>query len=288
MKVVYSPSCLSYNHPGHPESPQRIQLIYEKLKPLTFISFVSPQRANDNDVLMVHDTSLLNAVKNGTFTDPDTPVIPGIYELALLAAGAAKDASEIAQKEGSSYALVRPPGHHAIRSKVGGFCYFNNIAVAAKKLINNDKRVAILDIDVHHGNGTQDIFLGEKKVLYCSLHQVPLYPGTGWKSEDNCHNFPLPPGTAGTQYVETLARSINVIKQFSPDILAVSLGFDTYEGDPLAQLKLKKEDYKKIGGLIKSLNLPTFFVQEGGYSQDIGTLAVEFFTGYLSLSLIKS
>ena len=220
----------------------------------------------------------------GFLVEPDTPVIPGIYYISLLAAGAAADAADLAQKEGSSYALVRPPGHHATVSKVGGFCYFNNLAIAVKKLLNNKNRVAILDIDVHHGNGTQDIFLGDKSVQYFSLHQVPLYPGTGWKSENNCHNFPLAAGTTGNQYIEVLQKAISDIQKFSPDILAVSLGFDTYESDPLAQLKLKKEDYKKIGGLIKNLTLPTFFVQEGGYSQDSGELAFQFFTGFLSLS----
>ena len=284
MKVVYAPSCLNYNYPSHPESPERIERIYQSLNSIPSISFVAPQKITEQEILSVHDKTLLNAVKNGTFADPDTPVIPGIYDIALLAAGAAADAADLAQKEGSSYALVRPPGHHATRNKVGGFCYFNNLAIAVKKLLNNKNRVVILDIDVHHGNGTQDIFLGDKSVQYFSLHQVPLYPGTGWKSENNCHNFPLAAGTTGNQYIEVLQKAISDIQKFSPDILAVSLGFDTYESDPLAQLKLKKEDYKKIGGLIKNLTLPTFLVQEGGYSRDIGELAFQFFTGFLSLS----
>ena len=288
MKVVYTPTCLSYKIPGHPESPQRIDRIYHSLKSIPSISFYQPNKATEQEILSVHDKTLLNAVKNSTYIDPDTPVIPGIFEISVLAAGATIKASEIAQKEGSSYALVRPPGHHATRKMVGGFCYLNNLAIAVKKLLENNKRVAILDIDVHHGNGTQDIFLGEKSVQYFSLHQVPLYPGTGWKSEGNCRNFPLPAGTNGDQYIEVLQKAFADIEKFSPDILAVSLGFDTYESDPLAQLKLKKEDYKKIGVLIKNLNFPTFFVQEGGYSRDIGELAFQFFTGFLSLSPIES
>jgi len=283
MKVVYSPSCLSYNYPGHPESPQRIERIYLSLKTMPSISFIQPQKAAKQDILSVHNQTLVAAVKNGTYTDADTPVIPGIYKISLLAAGAAIEASHIVQREGSSYALVRPPGHHATKRNIGGFCYFNNIAIAVKKLLKNKKRVAILDIDVHHGNGTQDIFLGEKNVLFCSLHQVPLYPGTGWKSQDNCHNFPLPPRTEGNRYVEVLNNALKVIKNYSPDILAVSLGFDTYEDDLLAQIKLKKNDYQKIGALISTFKLPTFFVQEGGYSQDIGILAQQFFSGFLRL-----
>src|SRR3989338_8382749 len=113
MKVFYSPAFLSYQYPGHPESPQRIERIYHSLKSIPSIAFVAPHKATVHEILSVHDTSLLNAVKNGAYADPDTPVIPGIFEIAVLAAGATINASEIAQKEGSSYALVRPPGHHA-------------------------------------------------------------------------------------------------------------------------------------------------------------------------------
>jgi len=280
MKVIYSERCLEYTSAEHPESPERIRRIVDALKSENGYAFVEPKPCSTDDLLLVHTQEHIDRVRNNEFSDADTPNIPDIYRYASLAVGSAITASHIAEKEGVAFSLARPPGHHAERERVGGFCYFNNIAVAVAKLLKQGKKVAILDIDVHHGNGTQDIFLGKENVLYCSLHQVPLYPGTGWRSENNCHNFPLPPGTDGKQYLEALRLGIQYIRLFKPDILAVSVGFDTYKGDPLAQLKLEIDDYEDIGMEIRKLNKSTFFVLEGGYSPDIGTCVVKFFEGF--------
>lgn len=281
MKVVYSPKCLEYYFPGHPESPERVKLIYEELKKDKRFEFIKPIPVTETDILTVHTKELLELVKLNTFFDPDTPNISSIYESALLSVEAAIKASEIAIKEGSAFSLSRPPGHHATKTRVGGFCYFNNIAVATAKLLKSGKRVAILDIDVHHGNGTQDIFLGNKDVLYCSLHQIPLYPGTGWQSENNCFNFPLSPGTTFAKYKKELEKALLEIQLFKPDIIGVSLGFDAYKEDPLANISLEIKDYIEVGKLIRQLNLRTFFVLEGGYSADIGNCAASFFKGFL-------
>jgi len=279
MKVFYSPKCLEYSTLGHPETPQRVWNIFEALKDDTRFEFRSPQPAKEEDILLVHEAVLVEKVRTNTFLDADTPSVAGIFEYALLSAGGATDAAQACTRERYAFSCCRPPGHHATRSSVGGFCYFNNIAVAVARLLTHKKTVAILDIDIHHGNGTEDIFLGHKQVVYCSIHQAPLYPGTGLTSKKNCHNYPLPAGVNGAQYLATLAQALRVIAEDRPDILAVSVGFDTYTDDLLGGFQLHIEDYAQIGKRIAALNIPTFFVLEGGYSQDTGRCASSFFGG---------
>lgn len=284
MKIICSEKAAEYNIPGHPEAPFRVLKTKEFLEK-TGIKFVKPDYAEEKDILSAHTEELLNLVKSENFLDADTPAFDGIYEHALLSAGSAIDASDYAIKNEFAFSLMRPPGHHAGRSSLGGFCYFNNIAVAVKHLLSDDKAsatyspLAILDIDVHHGNGTQDIFLGDEKVLFVSLHQVPLYPGTGHNSEKNCLNFPLPAGTDETAYLKTLDAAIEKIVKFSPKVVGISAGFDTYLGDPLANLKLKKESYKKIAKKISEIKAGKFAVLEGGYSQDLPELIGNFLEG---------
>jgi len=160
-----------------------------------------------------------------------------------------------------------------------GFCYLNNIAIAVMKQLKKKKRIAILDIDCHHGNGTEEIFAYHDRVLYCSLHQSPLYPGTGLSSHDNVFNFPLPPGTGGEEYLATLDQALERIGDFQPELLAVSAGFDTYQGDPLTALRLEIDDYYRIGRRIQALNLPAFSVLEGGYSSDLPKLVAAYLKG---------
>jgi len=281
MKVVFNNKCLEYQSLGHPESPQRVKLIYEELKKDKQFEFVEPKEAKEEDLMLIHDGELIESVKNNKVMDPDTPNMENIYYYASLSAGSAIAAAELALKEKYAFSLARPPGHHATKSRAGGFCYFNSIAVAVAYLLKQAKKVAILDIDVHHGNGTQDIFLSRKNIIFCSLHQVPLYPGTGLTSEKNCYNFPLSAGSNFAIYKEKLDIAISKIIEFHPDIFAVSLGFDTYKLDPLANIKLEILDYFQIGRIIKSLKLRTFFVLEGGYSNGIGKCAKEFFNGFL-------
>lgn len=281
MMVVFSPACLEYEHPGHPESPERVRLITQALGGDSRYTFVEPHKATVEDLFLVHHVELVEEVEQNTFREVDTPNFPNIMDAALLSVGAAVRAAEIAKEEDLAFSLSRPPGHHAGPNYLGGFCYFNNIAVASAKLLRQGKRVAILDIDVHHGNGTQDIFKGYEMVLYCSLHQIPLYPGTGWETEGNCYNFPLPPGTTAERYLLSLGVALEKTAQFQPDILAVSLGLDTYKGDPLAQMKIDIWDYRLIGEKIRGLGVPTFFVLEGGYSKEIGKCVLSFFDGVL-------
>ncbi len=276
MKILFSSKCLEYRHPGHPESPERISGVYESLR--NEFEFVKAKPCKEEDILRVHSFQMLQAVKNlePWVFDPDTPPEDNIYFYASLAAGGAIQAAELALSGENSFSLLRPPGHHAIRTKAMGFCYFNNIAIACSKLLDSAEKTAILDLDCHHGNGTQDIFLGNPRILYVSLHQSPLYPGTGLTSQSNCINFPLPPGTTELQYLKILETGIKQTKKFNPDILGISMGFDTYKNDPLGGLALEEKSYKKISEIVFNLQIPCFSVLEGGYSKEMPVLIKNF------------
>ena len=277
MKIVFSNKCLEYSQAGHPESPERVRASYAYLKDK--FEFVLPGEIEEGDLLLVHSQSLLDSVKIGRFYDGDSPNYPDIFSYAKLSTAAAVMASKIALKGDLSLSLLRPPGHHAGRDFLGGFCYFNNVAIAVAKALQRVNKAAIIDFDCHHGNGTQDIFLGEQNVLYVSLHQSPLYPGTGLTSEGNCLNFPLPAGTDEPAYMTAFSKAIEAIYRFAPDLVAVSAGFDTYKGDPLAGLHLEKSTYEKIGKAIHELEKPTFAVLEGGYSDDLPECIHYFLSG---------
>lgn len=278
MKIIFSKQCTEYEFPGHPESPQRVKSAYNLLKEKK-PEFIEPEPALEKDILRVHSGSLVEKVKRGAFLDADTPNSKEMFAYAMLSCGAAIKAQEFALRNEAAFSLMRPPGHHATRENASGFCYFNNIAVAVHKALDIIKKVAIIDIDCHHGNGTEEIFLGDERVLYISLHQSPLYPGTGLKSIKNCLNFPLRGGTHEEEYLNVFKKAIEEAKNFSPQLIAVSAGFDTYKHDPLANLALEKYTYAKISGLISSLKIPTFSVLEGGYGIELAECVEQYLTG---------
>jgi len=259
-KIVFSEKCLGYGS-WHVEGPERVRKAHEILKERGY-EFLKPELAKEEDLLKVHDDEYVWMVKKGMVEDGDTPAYDNIFEFAKLSAGAAILAAEI-----KGFSLMRPPGHHAgghgvaLGASTRGFCYFNNIAVAVKHL---GKRTLILDIDGHHGNGTQEIFYGDKKVVYLSLHRHPNYPGTGIISEANCVNYPLPPDCGNEEYLKTFHKALAAVDKDRFEIVAVSAGFDTHDGD-LASLGLTEKGYREIGKGIAALKKPTFFVLEGGY-----------------------
>lgn len=267
--IVFSEKCLGYGT-WHIEGPQRVRVAQEILKEKGY-SFVEPEPATEDDLLLVHDYDYLWNVKKGMVEDHDTPAYDKIFDYASLSAGGAILASKI-----NGFALMRPPGHHvgrygaALGVYTRGFCYVNNIAIAVKKL---NKPTLILDIDGHHGNGTQEVFLGDPKVSYLSIHRSPLYPGTGYSSEQNCINYHLPADCGEQAYLETMDRALSTIDTGMFEVLAVSAGFDTYQGD-LASLGLTETSYHEIGKRIGSLKLPTFFVLEGGYLGEKNGLSI--------------
>lgn len=223
----------------------------------------------------------------------ETSISAGTWQAALAAKDVAlSGAQALLQGEQGIFALCRPPGHHAARDLFGGYCFLNNAAIAAQYLRDQGAaRVAILDIDFHHGNGTQDIFYDRDDVLFCSLHGDPedafphflgfadetgLGPGLGYN-----RNYPLPPGTSFAQWREALADALAQIGQYSPQYVVVSLGVDTFENDPISFFRLTSPDYLTTGEMIAGLNLPTLFVLEGGYDvAEIGLNVANVLAGF--------
>lgn len=290
MMILHSPRCLEYGAAGHPENPERVRSAVAQLQK-EFHTWQLPEPCADEDILRVHTADLLKTVRLGTFVDADTPAYEEIYGLAKLSVGAAIGAVKAALAGQPAFSVMRPPGHHAERNRVMGFCYFNNIAIAVAWALHSSpdiRRVAILDFDCHHGNGTEDIFRGDERVLFVSLHQSPCYPGTGLTSQGNCLNYPLPPGTGPAKFLETLGEGLDRIREFRPDLLAVSAGFDAYKGDPITDMQLEIETFYDIGGRIANIaqattgtpQLRCFAVLEGGYSREFAQCVGAFVNGW--------
>jgi acetoin utilization deacetylase AcuC-like enzyme len=281
MLIVHSPRCLEYAAAGHPESPQRVRAAAAALQRANFV-WLHPEPCSETDILRVHSPAMLEAVRTNTYFDADTPSFPNIYELARLSAGGAVLAGQKAVAGEPALSLMRPPGHHAGRDNVMGFCYFNNIAIAVARLLEESglQRVAILDFDCHHGNGTEEIFGGDARVLFVSIHQSPCYPGTGLNHAGNCLNYPLPPKTGPARFLETLDDALGRITAFAPEVLAASAGFDAFKGDPITQMALEIETYHEIGRRIAALRVPTFAVLEGGYAPELASCVEAFVTGW--------
>lgn len=223
----------------------------------------------------------------------ETAITAGTWQAACSSAAVAVSAARQTGQHQSAFALCRPPGHHAASDLYGGYCFLNNAAIAAQDFIQRGaSRVAILDIDFHHGNGSQDIFYRRNDVLFVSLHGRPedAFPHfLGYADETGQDlgegfnlNFPLPPGTGFGPWSEALAAGLRHIAGYAPDALVVSLGVDTYESDPISFFKLKTDNFSHIGQLIGQAGLPTLFVMEGGYAvQEIGVNTVNVLDGFL-------
>jgi len=234
----------------------------------------------------------------GLFTyDTATPIGKDTSREARRSAAISIDAAKILAQNPSTpiYALCRPPGHHATKDHYGGYCYFNNAALAANILSQNGHKVVVFDIDYHHGNGTQDIFYHRNDVFYISIHgspdfEYPFFSGGANEVGEGAglnfnKNFPLPGETAFDTYYPTFGKALEVIKQFSPNYLVVSLGFDAADGDPICSFHLKPNDYYVMGNDFKKLGIPLLIVQEGGYSKNevLGSVAKSFMEGVLGL-----
>jgi acetoin utilization deacetylase AcuC-like enzyme len=246
--------------PGHPESPERARVmdVVVDVWRTKGLEIVAPREAIDAQLARVHDRAYLERIDGLTgqavALDPDTYTSPETVDVARLAAGAAIDAVErvMAQAHVRAMALVRPPGHHAERGRAMGFCFYNNVAVAAAHARSlGAAKVAIVDYDVHHGNGTEHIFEDDPSVLYVSLHQYPYYPGTGAAHEIGSGagkgftvNLPLEVGAVDEDYRLVFAEIVGpVVRQFAPDLLLVSAGFDAHERDPLGGMRVTTEGF---------------------------------------------
>jgi len=273
--------------PGHPERPERAH-VFDAVATAWRAGggeVRAPRPATIDELAAVHDRDHIGRIAGtagrAAMLDPDTFTSPESVQVALLAAGAAVQAVEHALATGeTAFALVRPPGHHAEAGKAMGFCLFNNVAVAAAAAIARGlSRVAVVDIDVHHGNGTQWIFYDDPRVLYVSTHQFPFYPGTG-AADETGHgagkgftvNIPLAAGARDADYAEAYRDVAAALEEFAPELLLVSAGYDAHADDPLASMRVTTAGYAAIVRSLKEaagrMNCPIAAVTEGGYDLD--------------------
>ena len=302
--IVYDAIYLEHDTGDHPENAQRLEAVASYLRTSGVwdrLLQVQAKPASVDDLRRVHTTHLIDTVQRiakagGGAVDYDTVIGPRSYEVARSAAGgviAAVDAT-LAGRVSSAYALVRPPGHHATAARAMGFCLFNSIAVAARWALEvaGVGRLAIVDIDVHHGNGTAEAFASDPSVLYVSLHQYPLFPGTGhWREigsgagEGTVLNVPLPPHTGDVGYRQAFERLVvPAVRRFAPELLLVSIGYDAHWADPLSWMLLSLSGYRAmmddLTALARALCQGRIVVAlEGGYDTTVlahgvrGTLA---------------
>ena len=273
--------------PGHPESPERAEIlagVAERARERG-VRVVEPREASDAELTRVHTWSHVAAIEatrgRSVMIDDDTFTSPDTGRIARLAAGAAV----VGVEQGSdALVLVRPPGHHAEPGQAMGFCFYNNVAIAAAAArAAGAARVAVVDIDVHHGNGTERMFYGDRSVLFISTHQWPLYPGTGAATDigsgdglGHTVNIPIEAGATDGDYLEILdAVVVPVLADYAPELVIVSAGFDAHEDDPLAQMRLTTPGYRAVAARLRDAarqaNCPIVFVTEGGYA--LGALA---------------
>jgi acetoin utilization deacetylase AcuC-like enzyme len=271
---------------GHPEKIDRVTAIIDNFKKLDNKNLIwkKPSKFNRSLLEITHNSDYINFVERSfpkkglSFLDGDTIVSPGSKEATSDAVGSIIRAIDGVQNNEfkNAFCAVRPPGHHAEKNKAMGFCIYNNVAVGANYLLNKYKlnKIAIIDFDVHHGNGTQDIFHDNKKVLYISTHQYPFYPGSGTEQEkgkhNNIFNIPLPAGTTSEEYLNAYKYVLKKISEFKPEFMLLSAGFDAHKDDPLAQFQLESKDFYEITK--RTLELSKLYcdgkvvsILEGGY-----------------------
>ncbi len=293
MKTAIITSDTSIDHdtgPGHPEKPDRVAAVLDGLKKNENLIWKNSKKFDEEIIKITHSKKYVDQVlssfpKKGLFfLDGDTIVSPGSKRATYDAVGSIVTAIDGIERKkfDNAFCGVRPPGHHSCKEKAMGFCIFNNVAVGANYLINkyNYKRIAIIDFDVHHGNGTQDIFYENEKVLYISTHQYPYYPGTGSEKEkgkyNNILNIPLPAGTKSSEYLDAYNHVLKKLQEFQPEYIIFSAGFDAHKNDPLAQFNLESKDFYEITkrtilATKKFTNGKIVSILEGGY--DLGALS---------------
>ena len=277
MLVIHDPRCAEFGSTARPENAARV------LRSAEYLRRENPNwtwqadlpAVTDETLLLAHSREHLARLAEPEDFDADTPFVPGIAAHARRGVAAALAASAHALAgRGPVFSLMRPPGHHATTDQAMGFCYLNQVAVAALSARRDlgAGRVAVWDFDVHHGNGTEEILQGREGFLFCSVHQSPCYPGTGLRDLGNIRNWPVPPRAPRPVHVQALRASLNAVCAFRPDLILVSAGFDAYAGDPLAEMTLEAEDFAQLGHWLRETGVPAASILEGGYSADLPRL----------------
>lgn len=277
MKILFNKKFLDHNKKSEAEGAYRIS---------EFTDIEDTTTDGEQWIKLVHPETYRESIKKACDNYEllaEVELTPESYEAACLSVGITVQASQ-----DSDFAVVRPPGHHAQSEKAAGFCLFNNLAIATKKLVNEGKKVFLIDIDGHHGDGTQAIFYDENRVMFCSIHQQNAYPFTGHVIETGegegigfTYNFPIIPGKGDKDFFEKIDKTINLAREFKPDIIGVSAGFDGYEHDKILQLNYSQHAFYECAYRIKKAfrTTPMFAVLEGGYHKDIRMLVDAFVEG---------
>ena len=287
MLVLYDPAGAAYHFPGHPERPARVLRTAAHLREahLEWRWETPPADPGDAALRRAHTPGHLTALENppaGGY-DADCPGYPDVDAHARRGAASAVRAAERALAGERVFSLMRPPGHHALADRPMGFCYLNNVVVAAlaARADHGAGRVAVWDFDAHHGNGTEALLHGREGFLFSSVHQLPGWPGTGAESFDNVRNYPVPPGTAPARHLDILRESWREVVAFRPDLVLVSAGFDAYVGDPITDMTLRGEDFAELGRWLREeAPGPVACLLEGGYSDDLPRLVDGFLTAW--------
>lgn len=291
MLILHDPRCADYGSSQRPEQPARITGAATHLKSAhpEWHWRVPEQPVGDEVLLLAHTQGHVERVGEPRDFDADTPWFPDISEHARRAVGAAIEAARHALGERTPvFSLMRPPGHHATADRAMGFCYFNQIAIAALSARRElgASRVSVWDFDAHHGNGTESILQGAEDAFLASVHQHPGYPGTGAKDVGpRIRNWPVAPLTPAPEHMKALRSSLDAVVSFDPDLILVSAGFDAYVGDPITRMALEREDFSTLGRWLGETGRPTAAILEGGYSNDLPLLIDAFLSAWEKPSL---
>jgi acetoin utilization deacetylase AcuC-like enzyme len=285
MLIIHDPQSAEYSRDGHPDTPLRVirsaQLLHFRHPDW---EWREPAMADRLTLQRAHTVDHLQSVGAACDDfDSDCPAYADVYAHSARATGAAVEVGRAALLGQQAFSLMRPPGHHALRDRPMGFCYFNHIAIAALDALDHGAgRVAIWDFDAHHGNGTEAIVDGHPRIAFASIHQFPGWPGTGTTSSGNIRNFPIAPMIGRDTHMYAIEQALEWLVFSKPDLILVSAGFDAYVDDPITQMTLEPEDFATCGCWLRETGIRAGAILEGGYSEELPDLIDNFLTAWIS------